>query len=202
MSHWRELPDIWRASFEQAAIAYLQLGSAPIGAVIVDERREIVARGANNFEASRLAHAEMIALSAIPPGIDRSKCEIYSTVEPCLMCIGAIRLCQLRGAHFAALDPAAGSTAFLSANEFMCEFSCSVYSPITPVLEFVVVALISEFRTRTGHHRWRERWMRYHARGANFGGRLASSNAYRQWVNSSISAEHLYESLAASHEAA
>lgn len=202
MSRWRELPATWQASFEQAVVAYLHLKSAPVGAVVVDERREIVARGANNFEANRLAHAETAALSAIPPGVDRSKCEIYSTVEPCPMCIGAIRLCQVRGLHFAALDPAAGSTAFLDASEFMREFSCSVYPPSTPELEFVVVALVTEFRTRTGHHRWRERWRQYHPRGAELGDRLASSNVYRQWVSSSISAEHLYESLAASNKPA
>jgi tRNA(adenine34) deaminase len=196
VSQWRSLDEPWRAAFEQAIFAYLQHGSAPIGAVVVDERGDVIARGANDFSSNRLAHAEMAALSHIPPQSARSACEIYSILEPCPMCTGAIRICQLRAVHFAAVDPSAGSTALLGANDFMREFPCSVHPPRDPVLELVAVALVVEFRIRTEHHRWRERWSRYHPSGAELGARLASSNAFGTWSNSSTSAAQIYDQLA------
>ena len=196
MSRWNALPDVWKASFEQAAVAYLRSGSVPIGAVVVDEGGRIIARGGNGFAHDRLAHAEIAALSAIPSSTDRSACEIYCTLEPCPMCAGAIRLCQLRAVHCAAFDPAAGCTELFEANDFMRAFPCSVHAPNIPQLELVVVALVSEFRHRTEHGRWREHWLRYHPIGAELGASLAKANAYRQWVSLSMSAEELYEHVA------
>ena len=202
MSRWNALPDVWKASFKQATEAYLNSGSVPIGAVVVDERGRIVARGRNGLAHDRLAHAEIEALSAIPSATDRSKCEIYCTLEPCLMCVGAIRLSQLRAVHCAALDPAAGGAEFFDANEFMRAFPCSMHAPSSPELELVVVALVAEFRHRTDHSRWREHWVRYHPIGAELGSALSKANAYHQWVSSSISAEQLYEQVAGLHRAA
>jgi tRNA(adenine34) deaminase len=202
VSHWRDLAEPWRAAFEQAVLAYLELASAPIGAVVVNGSRAIVSRGANHFSSNRLAHAEMAALSQIPPGTDRSEYKIFSILEPCPMCIGAIRMCQLRAVHFAAVDPSAGSTAFLNANDFMREFPCSIHPPIDRQLELAAVVLAVEFRTRTGHHRWRERWSGYHPEGAALGLRLAGENAHDAWRSSSASAEQIYEQLTSLQSAA
>jgi tRNA(adenine34) deaminase len=202
VSQWRSLEEPWRAAFEQAIVAYLQRASAPIGAVVVDERGDVVARGANDFSSNRLAHAEMAALSQVSTAAERSTYEIYSILEPCPMCTGAIRMCQLRAVHFAAVDPSAGSTPFLDANDFMREFPCSVHPPQDLELEHVVVALVVEFRIRTGHHRWRERWSRYHAVGAELGAHLASANSYGAWTNSPTSAAQIYDQLASLHQAA
>jgi tRNA(adenine34) deaminase len=186
----------------QAVEAYLNSASAPIGAVVVDDLGQVVARGGNGFAHGRLAHAELAALSAIPRQTNRSRCEIYCTLEACLMCTGAIRLCQLHAVHCAAVDPAAGGTAFLGANEFMRQFPCSVYVAGIPELEFVVVTLVAEFRHRNGHGRWREHWARYHPRGVEVGASLATVNTYRDWASSHISAEQLYEQLALLQRAA
>ena len=202
MSHWHALGEIWQAAFEQAVFAYLRQASAPIGAVVVDDHGVIVARGANNISGNRLAHAEYAALSQFPPGADFRKHEIYSTLEPCPMCTGAIRMCQLPAVHFAAFDPSAGSAELLNANEFMREFPCSIHPPTHPQLELAIVALVVEYRIRTGHHRWRSHWLRYHLHGAELGAHLASSNAYREWVDSSISAGQLYEHLTLLRQAA
>jgi len=202
VSRWRSLTKPWQIAFELAIVAYLQRGSAPIGAVVVDDGGGIISRGANDFSSSRLAHAELAALSQIPTGVNRSTLEIFSTLEPCPMCTGAIRMCQLRAVHFAALDPSAGSTAFLAANDFMREFPCSVHPPSSRELELTVVALVVEFRIRTGHHRWREHWAGYHPQGSELGARLAAENAHGAWLNSSATAELIYEQLASLQSAA
>ena len=85
--------------------------------------------------------------------IDRTQCEIYSTLEPCPMCTGAVRMSQLRAVHFAARDPSAGSTEFLTANRFMREFPCVAHTPRDALLELVIVSLLMEYRRRTGHMR-------------------------------------------------
>jgi hypothetical protein len=144
----------------------------------------------------------MVALSHIPPGINRSTLQIFSILEPCPMCTGAIRMCQLRAVHFAALDPGAGSAAFLGANDFMREFPCSIHPPRDRELELAVVALVVEFRIRTGHHRWKNRWMDYHPHGAELGARLARDNAYGAWLNALASPESIYEQLASQQSSA
>ena len=199
VSRWDSLEQTWQVAFGEAAHAYLKLGSPPIGAVVVDASGEIIARGANDFPRNRLDHAEVTALSQIPVTTDRLKCEIYSTLEPCAMCAGAIRICQLHAAHFAAADPSAGSSSLFRVNEFMREFPCSVHGPHDPELELVVVSLVVEWRARNGHHRWREHWSQYHPGGASLGSRLAASGAYRDWAGRSLSPRELYEcvSLAA-----
>jgi tRNA(Arg) A34 adenosine deaminase TadA len=202
VSHWDSLELPWQAAFGEAASAYLQLGSPPIGAVVVDEHGAIIARGANEFPRNRLAHAELAALSQIPAETNRSKCEIYSTLEPCAMCVGAIRMSQLHAVRFAASDPSAGSSSLFQANEFMREFPCSAHGPGDPELELVVVALVVESRTRNGHHRWREHWSQYHPRGAAVGAHLAASGAYREWAGRSLSPRDLYEHVASSQVAA
>jgi tRNA(adenine34) deaminase len=196
-ARWLELEEPWRLAFEQAITAYLERASIPIGAVIVDDRGQAVAYGANAFAVNRLAHAELNALVALPAETDRITCEIYTTLEPCPMCTGAIRQCQLRAVHFAARDPAAGSTALLQANEYMRQFPCAVRPPRHADLEAVVVALIMERRYREGHTRWLEHWRRYHPLASAHGLTLLESGAYARWVAESATAEAVFDEVSA-----
>lgn len=70
------------------------LGEVPIGAIITCENK-IIARGFNKKESSKIAteHAEIVAINEACKKINDwrlSQCTIYVTVEPCLMCCGAI----------------------------------------------------------------------------------------------------------------
>lgn len=101
------LPEMWQACIELALEA-LRAGSLPIGAVVVAGDGRIVARGRNRFaeavEASPhlpgtpyltgtpLAHAEVNALLEYgyrPPG---PRPVLYTTTEPCPLCMGAARM--------------------------------------------------------------------------------------------------------------
>jgi tRNA(adenine34) deaminase len=71
-----------------------EAGELPIGAVIVHDYK-IVGRGRaqHNARSSKVAHAEMNALTQAGPYLldhHRGGSVIYSTVEPCVMCLGAI----------------------------------------------------------------------------------------------------------------
>jgi len=194
MSVWTELGDIWKACFTQAAEAYLHHASTPIGAVVVNSEGVIISKGRNDW-SNRLQHAETDALWNLPKDTNRAESEIYSSLEPCPMCTGAIRMTQLRAVHFAAVDPSAGSTDFLSANEFMRSLPCKVYKPSNKTLEFVLVTLILEHRTRMGQKRWRELWFKYQPKAAELGERFAASKAFGNWEESNFTARELYEEV-------
>jgi tRNA(adenine34) deaminase len=88
-------------------------GEVPIGAVVVLEG-EIVARGFNQ-PVSRVdptAHAEIVALREAATRIGNYRltgAELFVTVEPCLMCVGAAVHARLRRVVFGATEPRAGA---------------------------------------------------------------------------------------------
>ena len=88
-------------------------GEVPIGAVITHQGK-IIARGHNNVEASKDAtqHAEMIALKKAYKKLDAwrlTDCELYVTMEPCPMCMGAINLSRIKNVYFGTSDEKAGA---------------------------------------------------------------------------------------------
>jgi tRNA(adenine34) deaminase len=163
MSVWNHLQHPWQICFEEAWTASCA-GSIPIGAAIFDATDQLVARGHNRIHATvdpasclaqhRLAHAEMNALLALAPHIDPRRCTLYTTTEPCPLCIGAICVMPVRAFHYAACDPTAGSAGLLDATSFLQSRGVQAYEPIDPLLEVLSVALRVEWRLRStnGHH--------------------------------------------------
>ena len=101
-----------RVAIEQAHLAKAA-GDVPIGAVIV-RSNEIVATTFNEKEALRVptAHAEMLAIERAALKLNRWRlidCDLYVTLEPCLMCAGAIVQARLRSVVYGAIDPKAGA---------------------------------------------------------------------------------------------
>lgn len=88
-------------------------GEVPVGAVIVSEGK-VIARGHNKRELANdpAAHAELLAIRAAAKKFGRwrlSGTTLYVTLEPCLMCMGAIILARVPRLVFGALDPKAGA---------------------------------------------------------------------------------------------
>lgn len=80
-------------------------GGGPFGAVIARDG-EIVATGVNRVTSNNdpTAHAEVSAIrnaAAVLGTFDLSDCEIYSSCEPCPMCLGAIYWARLKKLYFA-----------------------------------------------------------------------------------------------------
>lgn len=102
--------------FMQAALAEARLALAsedvPVGAVAV-LNGQIIGRGHNRREADHdpTAHAEMIAIREAAHVIGHWRLEavtLYCTLEPCVMCAGAMVLARLPRLVYAASDPKAG----------------------------------------------------------------------------------------------
>ena len=102
---------------------------------------------------------------------------------------------QIGNVHFAARDPAAGATKLLQSMPFMREVPCVANEPLIPPLEQVLVALVVEHRTRTGHARWQQAWEDYQPKAAAVGRSLALGAAYQDWRNTSAGPAELYESV-------
>lgn len=88
-------------------------GEVPVGAVIVTEGR-IVGQGFNQRESlqSSLRHAEITAIEDASNNLGRWRlhdCTLYVTLEPCLMCAGAIVQSRLNRVVYGATDPKAGA---------------------------------------------------------------------------------------------
>lgn len=105
-----------------AGIAATQ-DEVPVGAVIIYQG-QIVGRGYNKREIAKdpLAHAEILAITEASQNLERwrlSDCKLYVTLEPCLMCAGAIINSRISRVVFGALDPKAGAvqSVFSTLNE-------------------------------------------------------------------------------------
>lgn len=88
------------------------LGEVPVGAVVV-MHQEIVGRGYNQPIARHdpSAHAEIMAMRDACQRIGNYRlpeCDLYVTLEPCLMCAGAMMHARLRQVIFGAPDPKTG----------------------------------------------------------------------------------------------
>lgn len=106
------------AALDQAQHA-LDAAEVPIGAVVVDAQGEIIGRGYNRVEQDgcQTHHAEILALqeASKKQGSWRLEgCWLYVTLEPCLMCLGAICLSRLDGVAFGADSPEFGGLQMLS----------------------------------------------------------------------------------------
>jgi tRNA(adenine34) deaminase len=86
----------------------LDLGEVPVGAVVVCQNR-IIARSHNQTEqlTDATAHAEMLAITAAEHHLGSkylNECVLYVTLEPCVMCAGALHWVQLQKVVYGADD--------------------------------------------------------------------------------------------------
>lgn len=96
-----------KQAYRQALIAKEE-GEVPVGAVIVSGN-QIIARTYNQVERLNdvTAHAEILALTAASEAMGSKylvDCSLYVTLEPCLMCAGALRWSQLGKLIYGASD--------------------------------------------------------------------------------------------------
>lgn len=98
-------------ALKQAQLAF-EAGEIPVGAVVVAEKR-IIARAHNQTEQLNdvTAHAEMLAITAAANAIGAkylSDCELFVTLEPCIMCAGAAYWSQISRVVYGARDEKRG----------------------------------------------------------------------------------------------
>jgi tRNA(adenine34) deaminase len=112
------LPDDAAARYMREALAEARLalasGDVPVGAVVVGPGGVVVGSGHNARETTGdpTAHAEVIALREASEQLGRwhlDGCTLYTTLEPCVMCAGAIVLARIPRVVIAAWEPKTGA---------------------------------------------------------------------------------------------
>lgn len=104
--------DFMQLALDQARHAWA-LGEVPVGAVVVKDGA-VIAVGYNQpiGRHDPTAHAEIVALRAAAEKMGNYRlpgCELYVTLEPCVMCSGAMMHARLARVVYAAQDPKTGA---------------------------------------------------------------------------------------------
>ena len=99
------------------ARAALEHGDVPVGAVVVREGQVVAARhNERERTGDPTAHAEVLALRDAASRLGRWRlddCSLVVTLEPCVMCAGALLAARIGGLVYGAADPKAGATGSL-----------------------------------------------------------------------------------------
>ena len=107
----------WQGLMRRAlrlARAGAKAGEIPVGALVIDSEGEVLSEAHNETEALHdpTAHAEVLALRRACAKVGNHRlggCILVVTLEPCLMCTGAIRESRVSGVVFGASDARAGA---------------------------------------------------------------------------------------------
>jgi len=216
-SAWNTLLPQWQCCIEEAWTSYCK-GSLPIGAVITDEKGELIARGRNRIyeddiyeddgehqilRGNRLAHAEMNALLKVNwKEVDPKKCILYTTTEPCPLCIGAVRLTRIRMVYYASRDTGAGSAygkeSLFTANEFMRRAHIQVKEPQHADMETILTAMLVETMLRRDDNNMSllyDTVAAAHPIGASLGQYLFTDGLLDRWKKEGRSAAYTYDQL-------
>ena len=149
-------------ALEKADTAFLD-GEFPVGCVVVQDKRVIAdssRKGTSEKSAkfSEIDHAEIICLKEIEKtGIihDLSKAVLFCTMEPCLMCLGAIILAGIKKIVYAYEDPMGGAACCdLSRLPFL--YKNSEIEIVSGVLRKKSLNLFYQFFKKKENKYWKE----------------------------------------------
>jgi tRNA(adenine34) deaminase len=151
---WYELNLPWQAALEEAWSAACA-GCVPIGAVVTTTGGEIIARGRNHIYdrpglpgqigEHQLAHAEINALLAVTCAHEEyHQLAVYTTMEPCPLCMGAIYMSGIRQVYYACQDAYAGSVDMLGSTPYLSRKPVKAFAPPRPDLENILAAIQAE----------------------------------------------------------
>ena len=150
---WSNIEKGFQVAFNTAWSAFVN-GSIPIGACVLNENNEVVAVGRNQVHAGgdgtisyhQLAHAEANAILELSEVAEPNqhpnirKYTLYTTMEPCPFCFGAIVMGSIRNVKYAARDRFAGATALNSAIHYIKRKNIVFEGPFEDI-EIVQIAL-------------------------------------------------------------
>jgi tRNA(Arg) A34 adenosine deaminase TadA len=207
---WQTLSAPWQTAASEAWTSYCQ-GSLPHGAVLTDAAGNIVSQGRNRIHereapgtiihGQKLAHAELNTLLQTDWNtVNRGTVVLYSTIEPCAMCVGAIRMANVREIHYAARDTTSGGLSLLDKTPFLVKGQIRAVHLANATLEIVLLALLIDTALNMTDHPAREAWAaelasQVPAAGV-LGNELYASRQLRLWAEEGRSASFVFDTLA------
>lgn len=136
-----------KMAYKEALIAY-QEDEVPVGCIIVKDGK-VIAKSHNKREQkhSALAHAEILAIEKACKKVNAKFLDgatIYITLEPCLMCMGAIIQARISRIVYSANEPKFGS--IVSIGNILNDYKLNHHIDVTQgILEDEVSALMKDF---------------------------------------------------------
>jgi len=130
-------------------------GQIPVGCVIADNNNEIIAREYNrvNAKKDRSAHAEMLAIQAAIAKYtteNSSNWTVYTTLEPCVMCLGTIIMCNIGKVVWASPDRHIDTHQILNATPYLKTRRLVTIANPFPDLEQICSQLHDDYWTKIG----------------------------------------------------
>lgn len=144
---WKDISVQWQTAFLEAWSAF-KSGSIPIGAVIADEKGNIIIKEHNRAAEKEIlnrhiSHAEANALRSLDTSMYNPKTlTLYATMEPCPMCMGTAVMSNIKRLRYAARDPYCGAVKLKGTDPYMMGQHLD-YSHIGGEMEFVQLTLQS-----------------------------------------------------------
>jgi tRNA(adenine34) deaminase len=148
--NYNDLSQEWQTCFALSVEAFRH-GSLPIGCLIKDATGKIISKERARMvygdkRSNMTQHAEMVALSKIPVPALEQRLTLWTTVEPCPMCFGAVNVARISELHYGTRDPWAGSVDLLDGNWYMKRKHIEVHQAPTGferiMAAFVVYAMM------------------------------------------------------------
>lgn len=157
-SNIQRVNNAWSQCFKLCLEA-LTYGSLGISAVILNEKGDIISQGRNqifdNYEScnaiknSCVSHAEINALANLPEEYKNKKgLTLFTTVEPCPMCMGAIVMSSIRDVMIASCDPWAGSVRLLEKDWYLSQKKIQVQYATGIVEQLFFILHLIKFHTQ------------------------------------------------------
>jgi len=133
----QDVDEHWMARAMELAQSAALADEVPVGALILNAKRQVIAAAHNQREQLHdpTAHAEMIAITQAADAMGDWRlegCTMYVTLEPCPMCAGAILQSRLPRVVYGADDPKAGAvnSLFNLLTDSRLNHTCSVTSGV------------------------------------------------------------------------
>ena len=106
--------EYWMHEAVNAAITASEIGEVPIGACLIDENGSILATASNRtiIDSDPTAHAEILAIRQAAAKIGNYRLTgttLYTTIEPCVMCAGALVNARIKRLVYGAADERFGA---------------------------------------------------------------------------------------------
>ncbi|MFW6282289.1 MAG: nucleoside deaminase [bacterium] len=202
----------WVKCFEVAWEAYCK-GSYPIGALVVNDKEEIISigrsmqyeeiSGSKYIVGNKLSHAELNALIQIKqsehPNINNYT--LYTTMEPCPLCFGAFIMSWVRNLKFAARDRIAGATELNDKSNYIKNKNSKIIGPHRS-LEKIQMALQTDFILRRSKNMGKQKrnklieaWRLDSPDGVKLGEELFNSGELQEWKDENYNFGRIYEIL-------
>ena len=149
-SVWKELSEPWRAwgrrgrPTEAAPCPSARSSPMPTATILSRGRNRIHERSGPSGTVfdHKLAHAELNALLSLDHReYDPHACVLWTTTEPCPLCVGAARMSEVGGLRYASREPWGGSAAMFETVPYLRRKNVDVMGPQDGRLEGVLVAL-------------------------------------------------------------